>query len=87
MGSVLLTYRILPEGTEVSTSALKAKVEAIGKAAKRVEVVEEPFAFGLKALIAKFIVEDGSGLSDKIEESLSKLDGVSSVEVIEVGLL
>lgn len=87
MGNVLVTYRIMPEGTEVSTSALKAEVEAIGKVAKRVEVAEEPFAFGLKVLVAKFIVEDGSGLTEKIEERLNKLAGVSSVECLEFGLL
>jgi translation elongation factor aEF-1 beta len=87
MGNVLVTYRIMPEGTEVSTSGLKAQIEAIGKAAKRVEVAEEPFAFGLKVLVAKFIVEDGSGLADKLEESLNKLPGVSSVECTELGLI
>lgn len=87
MGNVLVTYRIMPEGTEVSTADLKAKVEAIGKVAQRTEVVEQPFAFGLKVLIAKFIVADGSGLTDKIEESLNKLPGVSSVECTELGLL
>jgi len=87
VGNVLVTYRIMPEGTEVSTAELKAKVEALGKAAKRVEVAEEPFAFGLKVLIAKFVVEDGSGLTDQIEEGLSKLGGVSSVECVELGLI
>ena len=87
MGNVLTIYRILPEGTEVDTKKLKAEVEAVGKVAKRVEVQEEPFAFGLKALMAKFIVEDGSGLTDVIEERLQKLPGVSSVECLEVGLI
>lgn len=87
MGNVLVTYRIMPEGTEVSTAVLKAQIEGIGKAAKRVEVAEEPFAFGLKVLVAKFIVEDSSGLTDKLEESLNKLPGVSSVECTELGLI
>jgi elongation factor 1-beta len=87
MGNVLVTYRIMPEGTEVSTSDLKTKVEAIGKVAQRTEVAVEPFAFGLKVLVAKFIVADGPGLTDKIEESLNKLPGVSSVECVELGLL
>lgn len=87
MGNVLVTYRIMPEGTEVSTKALREQVEAVGKVAQRVEVAEEPFAFGLKVLVAKFIVEDGAGLTDKIEERLNKLPGVSSVECLELGLL
>jgi elongation factor 1-beta len=87
MGNVLVTYRILPEGTDVSTEALRKEVEAVGKAAKRVEVVEQPFAFGLKALVAKFVVEDAPGLTDAIEDRLGKLRGVSSVECVELGLI
>jgi len=87
MGNVLATYRILPEGTEVDTKALRSAIESVGKAAKRVEVAEQPFAFGLNALIAKFIVEDAAGVTDAIEERLQKLSGVSSVECLEVGLI
>jgi translation elongation factor aEF-1 beta len=87
VGNVLVTYRIMPDSPEVDTAAMRASVEKIGKVAKRVEVSEAPFAFGLKAITAKFIVEDGSGLTDRIEDQLNKLEGVSSVECLEVGLI
>ena len=87
MGNVLVTYRIMPEGTEVPLDRLTARVRDIGKVAQRFEVTEQPFAFGLKVLIAKFIVADGSGLSDQIEAQLGALEGVSTVECLEVGLL
>jgi translation elongation factor aEF-1 beta len=87
MGNVLVTYRIMPEGTEVPLDVLGERVRQVGKVAQRSEVVEQPFAFGLKVLIAKFIVADGSGLADKIEAELGALEGVSSVECLELGLL
>lgn len=87
MGNVLVTYRIMPEGTEVELAGLTRRVEEVGKVAQRVEVAQQPFAFGLKVLIAKFIVADGSGLSDQIEAQLGALEGVSSVECLELGLL
>ncbi len=87
MGNVLVTYRIMPEGPEVPLDQLTARVKDVGKVAQRSEVVEQPFAFGLKVLIAKFIVADGSGLSDQIESQLGALQGVSSVECLELGLL
>lgn len=87
MGNVLVTYRVMPEGTEVDLAKLTKEVEAIGRLAKRFEVKAEPFAFGLKVLVAKFVVEDGSGLNDAIEERLRQLAGVSSVETLEVGLI
>lgn len=87
MGDVIVTYRIMPEGTEVSMEKLQDAVKKVGKGAKRLEVVEQPFAFGLKVLIVKLIVADGSGLTDTIEEQLGKLPGVSSVECLELGLV
>jgi translation elongation factor aEF-1 beta len=87
MGNVLVTYRIMPEGPEVPLGMLTARVKDVGKVAQRSEVVEQPFAFGLKVLIAKFIVADGSGLSDEIEAKLGALEGVSSVECLELGLI
>lgn len=87
MGNVLVTYRIMPEGAEVPLGELTTRIKAIGKVAQRTEVVEQPFAFGLKVIIAKFIVADGSGLSDQIEAQLGALEGVSSVECLELGLL
>jgi translation elongation factor aEF-1 beta len=87
MGNVLVTYRIMPEGTEVELADLTRRVQEVGKVAQRSEVVEQPFAFGLKVLIAKFIVADGSGLSDQIEAQLGALEGVSSVECLELGLI
>jgi elongation factor 1-beta len=87
MGNVLVTYRIMPEGTEVPLDKLSDQVKEVGRVALRSEVVEHPFAFGLKVLIAKFIVADGSGLSDQIEAQLGALEGVSSVECLELGLV
>ncbi len=87
MGNVLVTYRIMPGGTEVPLDKLTDQVKEVGKVALRSEVVEQPFAFGLKVLIAKFIVADGSGLSDQIEAQLGALEGVSSVECLELGLV
>lgn len=87
MGNVLVTYRIMPEGPEIPLEQLTARVKDVGKVAQRSEIVEQPFAFGLKVLIAKFIVADGSGLSDEIEAKLGSLEGVSSVECLELGLI
>ena len=87
MGDVIVTYRIMPEGIEVPMDQLQDAVKKVGQGAKRMEVVEQPFAFGLKVLIVKLIVADGSGLTDKIEEQLGKLPGVSSVECLELGLV
>ncbi len=86
MGKVALTYRIMPEGTEVDLTKLSTLVkETLGS--KLVKIEEKPVAFGLKALMATVIVGDRSGEGEVVESSLSSLPGVSSVEMQEMGLI
>ena len=86
MGKVAVTYRILPEGTEIDLSQLEKSIrDTLGSKLVRLET--KPVAFGLKALMATVLVDDGSGDGEKIESSLGTLQGVSSVETMEVGLV
>jgi len=86
MGKVAVTYRILPEGTEIDLDEMEKSVRSM-LGSKLVKLESKPIAFGLKALMATVVVEDGSGEGDKIEASLGALSGVSSVETAEVGLI
>lgn len=47
-----------------------------------------PIAFGLKALIAVVLLDDkAGGGTEEVEEAFSKVKGVESVEVEEIGLI
>ncbi len=46
---------------------------------------EEPIAFGLKALMVVVKVGDIEGGTEKVEEAFSKIKGVESVSVVELG--
>jgi len=86
MGQVAITYRIMPDGTDVDLSKLSAAVKKIlGSKLKRVE--ERPVAFGLKALLATVVLDDKSGEGEAVEASLGQLPGVSSVETQEMSLI
>ena len=45
---------------------------------------KEPIAFGLVSLKVMFIVDDGEGGTEIVEEKLAQISGVSSVEVLDV---
>ena len=45
---------------------------------------QEPIAFGLKALKITFVMDEDKGSTDPLEETLKNLDGVNSVETIDV---
>lgn len=86
MGRVAVTFRILPEGTDVDYHELEGSVRsALGPLVR--DVVLRPIAFGLKALETTVVVDDAAGESDRVEERLRGVAGVGEVETLGVSLL
>ena len=83
MGKVLVTVKAMPEGVETDLDAVQEAVKALDYQLNSTEI--EPIAFGLKALIAKFVVDDSAGVADA--EEMKKIDGVKDAEVTEVTLV
>jgi len=91
MGTAAIKYRVMPEGVEVDLEVLQAHIATVvaeaGAELYGINVV--PFAFGLKALETTVMIEDkvGGGIPDAVEEALGAIDGVQSVEMLEMGLI
>ena len=86
VGSVAVTFRILPDDAEADIEPIKGRVrKVLGKALR--DLKEQPVAFGLKAIVAVAIVSDAAGGSDQLEQSLAALPGVGSVETVDVTLV
>ncbi len=86
MGEVAAKLRIMPSGMDVDLNKLKESLtKAIPKGAKLHGFSEQPVAFGLKALIVVVKVGDVEGGTEKVEEAFSKVKGVESVNVDELG--
>jgi len=77
MGQVAVTMRIMPESAEGFEEMKKEFAEKLKP--HKVEDVE--IAFGLKALKVVFIIPDGEGGADKLEEECKKIKGVGQVDV------
>ena len=86
MAEVVITFKIMPEGLDVDlnkiVNSIKKVVKKFGGDVGRVE--EEPVAFGLKALKIIFVIDENKGSTDDLEEEISKLKGVKSVNVVDV---
>ena len=87
MARVVVTLRIMPQSPETDLSALEAAakkeiVDFCNSEEFKVEI--QPIAFGLKALIILFVMEEGIGSTEKLEQQVSRLEGVESVEVTDV---
>ena len=87
MANVVATIKIMPESPDTDLSAIedeaREKIRSYsGNEEMRSE--QEPIAFGLKALKIKFVMDENKGSPDALEEDLRSIDGVNSVETIDV---
>ena len=83
MGQVAVEIKIMPEDMGKSEQ-LKADVASQLKPYK---MVEQPVAFGIVAIMATFVIEDGVGGADLLEEKAGKIANVSNVEVVSMDRL
>jgi elongation factor 1-beta len=88
MAKAVVTIKIMPESPDVDFDVVKTqateKIDAfVGEEGeKRFEL--EPIAFGLKALKIIFVMDEKIGSTDPLEQDLSSIEGVNSVDVIDV---
>ena len=86
MGITLIKIKIMPTSPEVNLKKIEEKAKVIIEKNKgtRINFVEEPIAFGLKAIIANFEQDENEGQLDPITQAIEKIKDVNSVEVIDI---
>ncbi len=88
MGKVAAVYNMIPESPDVShEEIIKAIPGAIPEGVGVNNVVVKPFAFGLKIIEITCIMDDTSGIIEKLEEALRSIPQVQSVENTTVTLI
>ena len=77
--TAVLKIKLMPSSPDVDFEKIKKKCEQIIKKnkGKNLAFEEEPIAFGLKSLIAKFFLEEDIEV-EPIERELEKIPEVSS---------
>lgn len=85
----MLTFKVMPEGIEVDLGSLKGAIkDIIGDSARVESIIEKPLAFGLKFLDLAIVMDDKvGGDTEKIEQEITALEGVSQVESTGAALL
>lgn len=85
MGTALVKIKIMPESPETDLEAIKNKAYEIVEENKGTNAMfdEEPIAFGLKAVIVSFDIDESNAL-EPIEEAFKKIEKVNSAEVIDM---
>ena len=85
MGIALIKIKLMPSSPETNLEEVKekAKIAIEENKGKNPNFEEEPIAFGLKAVIAGFELDESDELTP-IEEALRKMENVNSAEVIDM---
>ena len=87
MAQVVVTLRIMPSSVDVDLSLIEGNVkqEIVNFCnSKEFRATIIPVAFGLKALQMIFVMEESKGSTEDLENKISKLEGIESVEVTDV---
>ncbi len=85
MGIALIKIKIMPTSPEADLNKIKSEAKKIVEKNKgaRCEFEIEPIAFGLKAVIIGFELDESNEL-EPTENELKKIKDVSSVQVIDM---
>lgn len=85
MGTALIKIKLMPTAPDVNLEEIKSNsqktIEETG--GEKCSFEEEPVAFGLKAVIVSFSLDEDKELSP-IEEKLKIIENINSVQVIDM---
>jgi len=86
MAKVIVTMEIMPDSPDTDLEAIKAKAKQKIEEKEGIinSIEEKPIAFGLKAVIFRFAVDEKHGSPDPIAEWLETQEGITSAQITMV---
>lgn len=88
MGDVAVVFKILPGDAETDMKKLSSDVREKIKGMCEINKIEmQEIGFGLSAIRLEVIVPDEEGKITRVEDVLSKIDGVGQVDTEDVTLV
>ena len=86
MAQVIIEMKVMPVSTDTDLTKLRHDVEKLilEDGARVYQHKIEPVAFGLKALILTIVADEEKGSTDVLEEKITALQHVESVQVTSV---
>ncbi|MDD5331357.1 MAG: elongation factor 1-beta [Candidatus Nanoarchaeia archaeon] len=86
MADVIVTLKCVLASPDInvkeSTEKIRKEVENFG--ARILGITTEEVAFGIKAILPRFAMDENLGNYDALEDAIRDLDEVSSIETIQV---
>lgn len=86
MATVIVTLKIMPSSPDENLDSIKSAaagmITEFGGTVGKTEL--EPIAFGLKAVIFMFAMDESLGGTEELEARIAAVQGVNSVQVTDV---
>jgi len=85
MPRLVARIRIMPADAESNLDSVIHSIKSsmpVGMEMKGYAL--EPIAFGIKAIVGDFFLEDAEGQMDRLEESIKNIEGVGEIDVMNV---
>ena len=85
MARLVARIRIMPADAESNLDAvINSMKSSMPEGMEMKGHAIEPIAFGLKAVVGDFVLEDAEGQMDKLEDSIKNIEGVGEIEVMNI---
>ncbi len=85
MVRLVARIRILPAEAESNLDSVVQSIKSsIPQGMEMKGHALEPIAFGLKAIVGDFLLEDAEGQMDKLEDMIKNVEGVGEIEVMNI---
>ena len=85
MARLVARIRILPAEAESNLDSVVQSIKSsIPQGMEMKGHALEPIAFGLKAIVGDFLLEDAEGQMDKLEDMIKNVEGVGEIEVMNI---
>ena len=85
MARLVARIRIMPADAESNLdSVLNSMKHSMPQGMDMKGHAIEPIAFGLKAIVGDFLLDDAEGQMDRLEDFIKKVEGVGEIEVMNI---
>jgi elongation factor 1-beta len=85
MARLIARIRVMPADAESNLdSVVQSLKTALPPGMEMKGHALEPIAFGLKAIVGDFLLEDAEGQMDQLEESIKNVEGVGEIDVMNI---
>jgi len=85
MARLIARIRIMPADAESNLdNVVQSMKTSMPEAMEMKGHAIEPIAFGLKAIVGDFLLEDAEGQMDRLEDAIKNIEGVGGIEVMNI---